>query len=205
MTEQLETSFTLIDGLRRVGPLGERDERAWTRFVDHYCPIVHRLARKKKLSREEAELIGQEFSVQMLRAMPKFEYDPQRGRFRDFVMTVALNLIRRHWRRIKQDREKRMKFGEQVLPEDLVEPAFDESSWWGGAERMRSLQRALPKVLSDSNSRDRNLFERIVLRNEPVSEVVAANGVSANTWYGIKYRMLDRLRKHAELMEKEWQ
>lgn len=205
MTQQLETSYTLLDGLRYLGPLGERDAGAWTRFIDHYCPIVHRLARKKKLSREEAELIGQEFSVQMLRAMPKFEYDPQRGRFRDFVMTVALNLIRRHWRRIKADREGRIKFGEQVPPEDLVEPAFDESSWWGSAERMRSLQRALPIMLSDSTPRDRDLFERIVLRSEPVSEVVAESGVSANTWYGIKYRMLDRLRKQAETMEKEWQ
>jgi RNA polymerase sigma-70 factor (ECF subfamily) len=195
-----KTSLTLL-GRLKSSPA--EHEQAWQRFVDLYCPLVYRLAKKKGLDRETSENLFQDFCCQMVKRMPTFEYDPSIGRFRDWLLTVALNLIRRHWRD-KAARQRRL----DEYRERERRGEFDEqpnAKWWESAEWTRQLQLALDMLYAEVTPRDRDLFQRIVLEGQAVTDVVAKHGISANTWYGIKYRILGRLRGFAQEIRRDWE
>src|SRR5687768_3864107 len=63
------TSATL---LRRVG---QRDDAAWSEFVELYTPLLFHWALKSNLQREDAAELVQEVFVSLLTLLPTFQYD----------------------------------------------------------------------------------------------------------------------------------
>ena len=182
------TSVTLLDGLRQ----SPHDEVRWTRFVSLYGPVVYRLAKRKGLSREEAENVSQNFFLKMVRELPKFKYDRERGRFRSWVCTVALNEVRRFWREHRRA---------EILMEDVPEPVPDDqhdTAWWQSAESVRVLQLAMEDWRKESDERSFGVFRLLAIEQRSGEEVAGMFTMTRNQVYGIKFRKLARLRVIAE-------
>ncbi len=80
-----------------------RESLAWQEFVDLYRPIVCRFCRQRGLKDVDAEEVTQNVFANIVRAIPSFQYDVQRGRFRSWLCTIACNEILRY--REKQQRQ----------------------------------------------------------------------------------------------------
>src|ERR1041385_694269 len=78
------TRATLIVRLRDAG-----DAAAWEQFVEIYTPLVYQFCRQRGLQEAAAAAISQAGRRTVARAREKFEYDPQRGRFRNWLLTVV--------------------------------------------------------------------------------------------------------------------
>lgn len=201
----MQSTGTMTTDWQRIKPLQDptRDEGAWRAFIARYSPLVYRLAKKKGLDRDEAETIFQEFCMQMLRKLPKFEYDPSKGRFRDWVLTVSLNLIRHYWRTKAAEDKRRRRIFEQMQSAGEFEPT-GAAEWWHAAENARRLQLALEALRGEISERDFDIFERLTMREEPVAAVADSHGLSANAVYGVKFRVLRRVREiAADILEQE--
>lgn len=185
------TSVTLLDALKQP-----HAEAAWERFCRVYGPVVIRYGRKIGLSDADARDVLQESLIVLMRLLPGFSYDRSKGRFRNFLLTIvhrqALSHLRRACRRTFQSLD--------TLPPDTApaqegpaaEAADDRDVRWQEAllddawSRLARSGRLQPATLA--------VFEAYAIRGGNCEEVAKKHGMSANTVYQIRNRVLGILK-----------
>jgi RNA polymerase sigma-70 factor (ECF subfamily) len=181
----METSSTLLKKVRDTG-----DPESWREFVTIYKPLIVSYSRRRGLSEAEAEDATQDVFVRILKALPTFELDHGRGRFRTWLWQVTSNAIvdraRQEGRRVRAEKV----WGEG---HDGSEPR-DQGEWLRLFHR-RVLECALRRVRSETRSLTWTCFEEHVLKRRPATEVAAGLAVTVNTVYLNASRVLARLRE----------
>ncbi len=180
------TPASLLEQLRRPG-----DQGSWARFVRLYYPLIYHWARRSGASPEDAGDLVQEVLMILIRTMPSFEYDPSRS-FRGWLRTVTLNA----WR-------KRMK--SPSLPTDLVEvdgmidPSIPATEEFEEAEYRRHLVvRALRLMEKDFRPTTWRACWENVAQGHPAEDVARELGITVNSVYLAKSRVLRRLRQELD-------
>ena len=92
----MPTTTTRPSLLLRVRDLA--DAAAWGEFVEIYAPLVHRYARRRGLQDADAADIVQEVLREFARCGPRFQYNPDAGRFRSWLLTLARRAVGRQAR-----------------------------------------------------------------------------------------------------------
>jgi len=71
------------------------DAGAWRLFVDLYTPLVFRFCRQRGLQDADADEVTQSVMARVFKAIGRFQYDPKRGRFRNWLGLIAVREIAR--------------------------------------------------------------------------------------------------------------
>jgi RNA polymerase sigma-70 factor (ECF subfamily) len=108
MEEPHSTLHTRPSLLVRVRNASDAD--AWRTFVAVYAPVVYRYARRQGLQDADAGDLTQEVMSELSRAIRDFTYQPERGRFRSWLRTIAR-------RKLWQFQRRRRRFDMPVPPE----------------------------------------------------------------------------------------
>ncbi len=93
------TSLSLINRVR-----DRTDVESWREFYEFYRPLLARYMRSLGLDEHAACDVIQEVFVRLLQALPTFEFDGQRGRFRSYLWKLTYSALVDQARRVKSRR-----------------------------------------------------------------------------------------------------
>lgn len=189
----VETRATLLLRLKADGP---SREVAWQEFYGLYSPIIARFARSRGVRAGEIEELTQEVIGGFFAAQPRFVYDPAKGRFRAYLMTCVANVVRSRLR------------GKSSAPAPLTLPAAaaaaaDETDW-DAAWKLAALDSAIARLRDQyADNPTFQAFEAVVIRGQSPDVVASSLGLSRDSVYQAKTRLLAKLRLEMDAVERK--
>lgn len=163
------------------------NEVSWFEFERTYRPLILLRGKDYKLSVLEKEELCQQVLLDIFRGRSHFQYNPEKGRFRDYLRRVisrnAIDIIRR--RKSVETPSPDIEEGQDSLLESLW-----EEEWLS-----HILSQALFKLRSEMDPRIYQAFHLYVMEEKSAEEVAQFLEISKNSVYIIKSRALCRLKQ----------
>src|SRR6185369_10001515 len=127
------THISLLERLRQPG-----QAQAWDQFVELYTPLLHAWTRRLAMPDADAEDLIQDVFVVLAQELPAFRYDAERGSFRGWLKTIALN----RWR--QQQRRRKVPLADGEILADVPAPA--DAPFWEVEYRQHLVSRTLQRL-----------------------------------------------------------
>ena len=188
------TSRSLLLRLRDA-----RNAEAWEQFVEVYTPLVYGFCRQHGLQDADAADVSQEVMQAVAHAIGRFEYDPQRGRFRNWLLTITRNKLRNFL--AKQQQEPHSTAETTPLQSLEAEPATEDDSNWDLAYHRRLFEVAAEQVRPEVQHSTWQAFWQTVCEEKDGKAVARSLGMSVGAIYIAKSRVLARLRERIRAID----
>ncbi|CAN5163200.1 sigma-70 family RNA polymerase sigma factor [soil metagenome] len=184
MTSSLNTRPSLLVRIRKV-----EDAEAWQTFVSLYAPLVFNYSRRRGVQDADATDLTQEVMKEVMKSIRAFDYQPEKGRFRDWFGTVVRRELGRFW-------EKQKRTGKPGSAETMAElPAGRVDTAWDEEAHAQILRVALARIRPHFEPVTWQAFTCTWLENRPAAETADALGLPIETVYVAKSRVLKRLEE----------
>jgi RNA polymerase sigma factor (sigma-70 family) len=181
------THGTLLERLRDGA-----DALAWDEFFGHYWPTIYGFARHRGCSEHTAEEIVQEVMLAVFQHRDVYQYDPARGRFRDWLGTVVRNKVADH-RRLPANRLRAAGGDADNCVLQQAADQHDPDAAWEAAFESRLLLTLLDVVRRETCARVYLAFELVTLEGLSGAEAARLTGLSRNAVYKASKRVHQRL------------
>lgn len=167
------------------------DRAAWDDFDRRYREWLIRFFRRRQVSFTDAEDLVQRVFANLATSLPKFTYDPNRGRFRDYLFRCARNALS-EWARCPERNGKALLNygslgGAAASDHDPAEGQAWEDEWISHHYRM-----ALETLRAMTSERDIAILERS-LAGASVSELAREHGMDEAAVYKVRHRIRERM------------
>jgi RNA polymerase sigma factor (sigma-70 family) len=186
----LRTRPSLLIRIRDGG-----DAESWRTFVTIYAPVVYRYACRRGLQDADAADVSQEVMGKVARAIRTFEYRPEQGRFRDWLLTIARQ-------RVAQFHEYRARSPEQLLSsielEQLGQRIEGPDADWTDDFNAQVLEVALDRARPHFEPMTWRAFERVWLENRSAAETAVDLSQQIEFVYYAKSRVLKRVKEEVQ-------
>ncbi len=174
---------------------------AWEEFVRIYEPLVTRFVLWRGFSHQDAADISQEVMAAVARTIRNFEYDPKKGSFRGWMLTVTrrqiIQLLRKRSRQpVTVPAEEADAESEGVVPGDL--------DVWELEYRRRLFDWACALVRGQFSDSTWQAFWRTTVEDRTGAEVASELGLPTGAVYVARSRVLQRVREKIASVADEW-
>ena len=203
--ELIRTRATLIGRLKNL-----QDQTSWEQFFETYWKLIYCFARKAGLTDAEAQDVVQETMFAIVKHMPTFTYDPNRGSFKGWLLNMA------RWRIIDQIRKRRPLSDKHHLRSnhststgtDTVDAIPDPAGqsldqYWETEWQTNLLESAMNNVKRRLDPEKYQLFDCYVNKEWAPEKVATTFGVSVNQVYQAKHRITEMVKAEVTRLEKE--
>lgn len=182
------TQVTLLERLRDPG-----DPVAWDEFFQRYWRLIYAFARRRGCGAHTAEEVVQDVMMAVFRNQSVFQYDPARGRFRDWLATVVRHRIVAIRRKVDAQRT--------LVVSSPPEPPLDSGvaetadAAWESAFEISLLGALLEVVRREVAPETFQAFELVALQGLSGADAARATGLTRNAVYLARRRIEDRLKQ----------
>jgi RNA polymerase sigma-70 factor (ECF subfamily) len=159
------------------------DESAFRTLFERHAAVLYRLARRRLSSDADARDVVQQTLLQVHRARNDFRHG---SKLRPWLFTIAMNLVREHYRKHQRRREQSLDSGPPTT-EPLIEPEVAEDARERSA-RVRAALATLPDA-------QREVIELHWFDNSPYEEIAMIVGASVAAVRVRAHRGYERLRE----------
>jgi len=188
-----ETSLSLLNRLRL-----QPDAESWQRLVDLYTPLIRGWLRQHSVPAADADDLTQEVMAVLVRELPSFNHNQQRGAFRNWLRTITVNRLRVLWRS-RQSRPIATGDSDFLkMLDELEDPNSGLSHVWDRQHDQHVARRLMELVEPHFEPTTWRAFRRVVLEGARAATVAAELGISVNAVLLAKSRVLSRLRHEME-------
>lgn len=191
------TRQTLLARLREVG-----DDESWRDFFETYWKLIYKTGREAGLSDAEAQDLVQETVLSVLKKMPDFRYDPERGTFRGWLLTLT------RWRITDQIRKRRSRETSLSKPEHEASAQMQGhgdalESFWNAEWERNLMEVAIERAKTKVHPKQFQVFDLYVLREVPVSTVAARLKISPAQVYLAKHRVGNAVKSELRALKEQ--
>ncbi len=166
------------------------DEFCWVEFYQTYLPLIRIRGRDHGLSLSEIDELSQNTVLSVFEGRDKAHYDPDKGRFRDFLRKIidcrAVDIIRkRHYER------------KYPLPEDdaIIDDRQSElERRWDDEWKEHVLKESLKELKAQIEPETYQAFEFYALKGMSARQVAEFLGINEYIVYVCKHRAVSKLR-----------
>jgi RNA polymerase sigma-70 factor (ECF subfamily) len=167
------------------------DASSWKRLVDLYTPFLKGWLRRQQVPPADVDDLVQEVLAVVVREMPAFEHNQQRGAFRCWLRTIALNRLKGYWR-ARHDGQA------AELLNHIADPASDPDRHWEQEHDQFIVRRALELLEPQFTPSTWQAFRRQVIEGAKPAQVAAELGLTPHAAVLAKFRVLRRLRRELD-------
>jgi len=168
------------------------DEAAWREFEAKYRDLLVRFCRRQGWQLADAEDLVQTVMTALVKSLPRFTYDPARGRFRDYLYRAVRNAMTQRAVR-PRERAGALDVGEGSFAgaesDDPASMAAWEQEWVDHHYRL-----AMETVRKTFEARSVEMFERSV-GGASVDVLAEAYGTTTQAVHKVRQRIRGRLEE----------
>jgi RNA polymerase sigma-70 factor (ECF subfamily) len=181
------TSVSLLERLRQPG-----EAEAWDRLVELYTPLLYSWACRMGLQDQDAADLVQEVFTVLVQKLPEFLYDRDKS-FRGWLRTILVNKWRDQCRRaaVFPCGHDEPVLGNLASPDNL-------DDLWEAEYQQHLVGRALELMQAEFQPTTWKACWETVVSGRPAAEVAHALGISVDSVYAAKSRVLRRLRQQLD-------
>ena len=175
--------------ITQIERLAQYDSEAWTRLHEQFASLIQAYGRKAGLQDADIADVAQGVWQSLFTALPRFRYDPARGRFRDYLGRIAANAVRRHLGRRAKRAEQRL---DTVMSQSLTQ-ADDLDALWLSEWRNHHCRIAMSKLRRSLEAKSLVVFEAL-LDGSSIAQICTRYGMQREAVYKVRTRVRARLR-----------
>lgn len=168
-----------------------KDDAAWSEFHARYGDLIRGFCRRRGLQPADIEDVEQDVLLSLTKVMPGFVYDPSKGLFRSYLKTVVVNAISRRFR------QNSASDGLSRFESDI--PAADDEDQWESEWRQYHMRTALKRIAAEFSDSDRQAFDLYAVNGLDANETAKKLGISIDSVYQAKSRIVRRLGEIIEM------
>jgi RNA polymerase sigma factor (sigma-70 family) len=168
------------------------DQLSWQEFHERYGELLYRYARSRGAGHADAEDAVQEVEMYLFKAMPGFEYDSRKGRFRAYLRSAIVHALSR---RAQQQAREAPPLDPQNFDYLAGHEEASADARWEREWQLHRLRWALRSIADQFEPNTLKAFELHVLADRPVEETAEATGLSRASVYQARCRVLRAVRE----------
>lgn len=172
------------------------DSEAWREFVRLYTPLIFGHCLRHGLQEADAADVTQDVMRVAAQAMPRFEYDARRGRFRGWLLQTTRHRLHKFFARQKPAAQAVSDSAIERFPDQ--EAGADEQARWEEEYRQRLFDWASEKARPEFRSATWDAFRLSAVECVSVKETAVRLGISVGAVYIARSRVIARLRELIE-------
>jgi len=176
------------------------DQESWKVFFDTYWKLIYNAAVKAGLNDAEAQDVVQETVISVLKSMPSFEYNAEKGSFKTWLLRLTcwrvVDQLRKRQREISQRKPGTSTSTRTATVDRVADPVgLKLEATWNEEWEQNLMEAALERVKRKVDPKQYQVFDLCVVKEWPVARVARALKVNRGRVYLAKHRINNLIKQ----------
>ena len=182
------------------------DQASWKDFFDTYWKLIYGVAVRAGLTDAEAQEVVQETVIAVAKKIPEFQYNPEIGSFKSWLLHTAQWRISDQFRKRKSGADRgggrREKNTGTSTIERIPDPAgLDLDAIWDAEWEKHLFEAAIERVKTQVKPKHYQIFDLYVIKQWPVEKVARTLDVNIGQVYLAKHRISGLIKREIKALE----